>query len=281
MTLIPGLLGDSYRRQLRKVTNRPQVDVVVEKAAALAREYGFRPFGVDVGVSQLATTEPAYLDELRARLDESGLLPTVIIGTLVLHTDRDLSEPPLRQAINNLTVAQRLGSPLGLYYFGYGGRVTRAGRLRLAIDQVGRLADAARTLGIAVTTENYDYFTSDDFLALFAALDRPNVGLHNDTGNWLILDEDPVAATRKLAEHTYHAHVRDYVLEAGVYRSVPLGQGLVDFSVLLPDLARLASKRERFVLAIEMDLDDGDVSTEDAAVRECARYLAAWVRKRE
>ena len=56
---------------------------------------------------------------------------------------------------------------------------------------MGRLADAAAEYGMIVTTENYDYFTSDDFLEIFQRLDRPNVGLHNDTGNWLLLDEDP------------------------------------------------------------------------------------------
>ena len=75
-----------------------------------------------------------------------------------------------------------------------------------------------------VTTENYDYFTSDDFLEIFQRLDRPNVGLHNDTGNWLLLDEDPLEATRKVAPYTYHAHVRDYDLRDGVFTSVPIGQ---------------------------------------------------------
>ena len=86
------------------------------------------------------------------------------------------------------------------------------------------MADAAAEYGMIVTTENYDYFTSDDFLEIFQRLDRPNVGLHNDTGNWLLLDEDPLEATRKVAPYTYHAHVRDYDLRDGVFTSVPLGR---------------------------------------------------------
>lgn len=276
MAVMLGVLGDSYRRQLRRPGGRPPIETVVAKVAALADEFGLRPFGVDFGVGNLPATDESYLDELRQRLAAHGLVPTVIVGSLMLHADRDLSEPPLQKAIANLAVAHRLGSPLGLFYFGYGGRVDRAGRIRLAVEQVGRLADAAAEFGLTVTTENYDYFTSDDFLEIFARLDRSNVGLHTDTGNWLLLGEDPLTATRKLAPWTHHAHVRDYILRDGVFTSVPIGQGTVDFPPILDELRRIGAGRDRFVLAVEMDLDAGNEEVEDAAVRECVRTMADW-----
>ncbi len=276
MSVLLGILGDSYRRQLRKPQDRPSVDIVIDKVAAVADEIGVHPFGVDFGVGKLPGTDDASLDDLRARLAARGLVPTVIVGSLNLNADKDLSEPPLEKAIASLEIAYRLGSPLGLFYFGYGGRVTRDGRIRLAVDQVARLADAARDYGITVTTENYDYFTSNDFLEIFRRLDRPNVGLHNDTGNWLLLGEDPLEATRKMAPYTFHAHVRDYDLREGVYTSVPIGQGMVDFPPILDELGRVGETRDRFVLAMEMDLDSGTPEEEDEAVRECARYMAGW-----
>ncbi len=279
MSVMLGVLGDSYRRQLRKVQDRPKVDVVIDKVAAVADEIGVRPFGVDFGVGGLPSTDAAYLDELRGRLAERELLPTVIVGSLNLNADKDLAEPPLEKAIASLEMAHRLGSPLGLFYFGYGGRVNRDGRIRLAVEQVGRLADAAAQYGMTVTTENYDYFTSDDFLEIFRRLERPNVGLHNDTGNWLLLGEDPLEATRKMAPYTHHAHVRDYVLRDGVFTSVAIGQGEVDFPPILDELVRIGATRKRFILAMEMDLDAGTPDEEDEAVRECARYMADWYRQ--
>jgi sugar phosphate isomerase/epimerase len=276
MTITLGVLGDSYRRQMRRPQERPKIDILIDKVSAVADEIGHHPFGIDFGVGALPSTDAGYLDELRARLDERGLIPTVIVGSLNLSADTDLSGPPLENAITNLAVAQRLGSPLGLFYFGYGGRVTREGRIRLAVEQVTRLADAAAELGLTVTTENYDYFTSDDFLEIFERVGRPNVGLHNDTGNWLILDEDPLEATRKMAPYTYHAHVRDYVLRDGVFSSVPIGQGVVDFAPILDELVAIGAGRDRFVMAMEMDLDAGGPEVEDEAVRECARYMADW-----
>lgn len=279
MSVMLGVLGDSYRRQLRRPQERPKIDIILEKVGAVADEIDAHPFGVDFGVGALPSTDAVYVDELRARLDEMQLVPTVIVGSLNLTADRGLSEPPLEAAIANLEIARRLGSPIGLFYFGYGGRVTREGRIRLAVEQVARLADAAAELGMVVTTENYDFFTSDDFLEIFQRLDRPNVGLHNDTGNWLILGEDPLAATRKMAPYTWHAHVRDYVLEDGVFASVPIGQGVVDFEPILDELVRVGESRDRFVLAMEMDLDAGGPEVEDETVRECARYMAVWARR--
>jgi sugar phosphate isomerase/epimerase len=276
VALILGVLGDSYRRQLRHLRNRAPIDVVIEKVAAVAEEFEIRPIGVDFGVGQLASRGGAYLDELKARLDELDMVPTVIVGVLGLEADRELSEPPLQDAIRNLEVAHRLGSPLGLFYCGYGGRVTREGRIRLATEQIQRLADAAQQYDMRVTTENFDYFTSDDFIKIFEGVGLENVGLHSDTGNWLLLGEDPLEATRKMAPYTYHAHVRDYSLRDGVYVSVPIGQGIVDFPPILDELKRVGEQRERMVLAIEMDMDEGDESDEDQAVRECARYLAEW-----
>lgn len=276
MALIPGILSDSYRRQLRQPQTRPTIDIILEKVSNLANEFEMHPMGVDFGVGYLPSTDAGYLDELKGRLAELHLIPTVIIGTLLLHADRELSEPTLNRTIANLEVAHRLGSRLGLYYFGYGGRVMREGRVRLAVDQIQRLADDASDYGITVTTENYDFFTSDDFLEIFGRVGRKNVGLHNDTGNWLLLGEDPVEATRKLAPYTFHAHVRDYVEQDGVFTSVPIGQGVVDFSAILDELKKVGEQHEQVVLAIEMDLDEGQAGAEDQAVRECVRTMADW-----
>ena len=276
MSLTLGILSDSYRRQLRKPQGRPVIDVVLDKVSNVARELSIEPMGIDFGVGSLPSTEIGYLKELKSRLVDLNLVPTVIIGTLGLHADADFADGPIVNSIRNLEVAHYLGSPLGLFYFGYGGRVKRDGRVRIAVDQIGKLAEAAQDYGMTVTTENYDFFNSDDFLEIFQKVGTNNVGLHNDTGNWLILDEDPLTATRKLAEYTYHAHVRDYRIVDGVCSSVPIGMGDVEFPPVLAELKRIADGKERFVMAMEMDLDVGDAAAEDESVLQCARYMKKW-----
>lgn len=276
MSLSLGILSDSYRRQLRRPQDRPVIDVVLDKVSHVARELAIDPMGIDFGVGALAGTEISYLRELKSRFADLNLVPTVIIGTLGLHADADFADAPIANSIRNLEVAHYLGSPLGLFYFSYGGRVKRDGRLRIAVDQIGRLAEAARDYDMTVTTENYDFFSSDDFLEIFRQVGADNVGLHNDTGNWFILDEDPLTATRKLADYTYHAHVRDYRIVDGVCSSVPIGMGDVDFPPVLAELKRIAASRDRFVMVMEMDMDTGDAQAEDEAVLECARYMKKW-----
>ena len=61
-----------------------------------------------------------------------------------------------------------------------------------------------------------------------------NVGINNDVGNWLIINEDPVLASKKVLPYTFHSHIRDYVLEGGTYDGVAVGDGLVDFEAALP-----------------------------------------------
>ncbi|MCY3658034.1 MAG: TIM barrel protein [Caldilineaceae bacterium] len=277
MSITLGVLSDSYRRQLRRLKDQPVIDVVVEKVAAVARATDIGPIGIDFGVGALPSTDKIYLSELKTKFADLNMVPTVIIGTLGLHADQDFAGPPIEASIRNLEVANYLGSPLGLFYFSYGGRVKREGRIRIAVEQIGRLAEAARQFDMTVTTENYDFFTSDDFLHIFEQVGADNVGLHNDTGNWLILDENPLTATRKMADWTYHAHVRDYRIVDGVCSSVPIGMGDVDFPSVLAELRKAAGRRDRFVMAVEMDMDVGDAAAEDEAVLECARYMKKWL----
>ena len=273
MAPLIGVLSDSYRRQLRRLTETPAIDVLIDKVGGLRDDFGLDRIGLDVGVWQLASTDPGYLAELRSRLDDRGLVPSVLLGSLALVADRDLSGPPLARATGQLAVATALGSPIAMFFFGYGGRVTREGRLRLAIEQVSDLADAASNLGIVLASENYDYFTSSDFVTIIEAVGPDRFGFNNDTGNWQILGEDPLAATSRLLPYTRHVHVRDYVLDDGVYRSVPVGRGDVPVGELLGELLPLADRTSRFGFSVEMDLDAGTDADEDDATRESLRYL--------
>ena len=273
MAQLIGVLSDSWRRQLRRLGGTPAIDILIEKAGELRVQTGLNRIGLDVGVWQLASTDSSYLSELKARLDERSIVPSVLLGSLTLAADRELSGPPLARAITHLGVATALGSPIAMFFFSYGGRVTRAGRVRLAIEQVSELADAASRCGIVLASENYDFFTSDDFIAIINGVGADRFGLNNDTGNWLLLGEDPLAATRKMLPYTRHVHVRDYVLEDGVFRSVPVGEGVVPIEAMLGELLPLANRTDRFGLSVEMDLDAGTAADEDEATRRSLAWL--------
>ena len=108
-----------------------------------------------------------------------------------------------------------------------------------------------------------------------AVVDRSgatNHGYLNDIGNWLITGEDPYSVTKKLVSRTIHVHIKDYLLDDGVWRSVPLGDGIVPVRKILQTLAEFEGDATVY-LALETDLDaDG----EDEALDRSYAYYAEW-----
>lgn len=273
--LVGALAGQNWHRQMRRLGLSPErrLDYMIAKTAAVAKDFGFSPMGIDLGISALPSTERQYLDELKARLDDENLVPMMYVRGISLSYDDEVREAALEIGYRDLEALAYLGVRTAGFSCAMNGRVTREGRIRLAVDAIRKLGQAAKGLGIRICQEDYDYFTSDDLIRICEGTGLDNVGIQSDTGNWLILGEDPVFATKKCVPLTYHAHVRDYVLENGVYNGVALGRGLVDFHRLLPILVQ-AGSRERLILSVEVDTDNRD---EDEEARESYRFLKAWL----
>lgn len=272
--LILGVLTWSYHRQFGPKFSS-SAEAVVDKVGALAREFGVRPMGIDFGVGQMPSKEPSYVDELKARLDGYGLRPMVAVGGLAISADKAVSEPSLRECIDNLPIAARLGAKVVGFALRWNGRVAREGRLRIAIDLIRRLADAAKSYDLRICTENFDYLHPSEMVYLFREVGRENAGIQNDIGNWLITGDDPVLATEVCNPYLVHVHARDYVLKDGVFTSVPIGQGMTDFPKAL-DLIKNAPVPGPITLSMETDLDEGD---EDEAIRQCAVYMVNWFKQ--
>jgi len=273
--VVGSLAGQNWHRQVRRMGLGPKerFDYVFDKTAAGARRFGFRPMGIDFGVASLPSTDRGYLDELRARLKENDLLPMVGFGSVVCTLDAEVREAAIRQALKGLEVAAYLGAKASTFGCQRNGRVTRAAQLRFAVDQLKVVGKQARALGLRICQEDFDYWTSAELIEMSVGSGLDNVGINNDTGNWLILGEDPVEATRRVLPYTFHSHVRDYVLEEGTYNGVAVGQGLVDFERLLPILAQ-AGEKDTLFFSIEVDTDNRD---EDEAFDESCRYVKDWL----
>jgi sugar phosphate isomerase/epimerase len=275
--LVGALAGQNWHRQMRQKNLDPsqRLDYMIQKTTAIAKEFGFAPMGIDVGVSALPSTERAYLDEFRARMAENNLVPMMYVRGVSLSYDTEVRDALYQVGLKDLDVLAYLGVKTAGFSCQMNGRVTREGRIRLAIDSVGRLGRAAKERDIRICQEDFDYFTSDDLIRITEGTGLDNVGIQSDTGNWLILGEDPVYATKKCVPYTFHSHVRDYVLENGVYNGIALGRGLVDFPRLLPILVQAGAK-DRLILSVEVDTDNRD---EDEEARESYRYLKDWLVK--
>ncbi|WP_135554828.1 sugar phosphate isomerase/epimerase family protein [Paenibacillus cymbidii] len=75
-----------------------------------------------------------------------------------------------------------------------------------------QVADYAAPLGITTSVENHGYYVqaSDRVQALVQAVDRPNYRTTLDVGNFLSVDEDPVAAVKRNTAIASMVHVKDF-----------------------------------------------------------------------
>jgi sugar phosphate isomerase/epimerase len=272
--IVGSLAGQNWHRQanMRGLEGRARFEYVFDKTAAIAREFGFRPMGIDLGLAQLGT-DRGYLAEVKARLREHHMIANVGFGSVAVSNDAWVRQRSLEQARANLEAVALLGSRLSPFGCARNGRVTREGQIQFAIQMLTEVGRIANDLGLRICQENYDYFKADELVRISAGTGLDNVGIHSDTGNWLILGEDPADATRTCLPYTFHAHVRDYVLENGTYNGVAVGAGLVDFEAVLPLLAQRGAT-EDIIFSIEVDTDDRD---EDQCAHDSFAFVKDWL----
>ncbi|HLG51371.1 MAG TPA: sugar phosphate isomerase/epimerase family protein [Chloroflexota bacterium] len=273
--IIGSLAAQNWHRQVRqrKLTPAEAFDYVFEKTAAIGREFGFSPMAIDFGVRSLPDTSRSYLDELKARLRENDMIAMVGFGSVAVSNDAEVRAASIAEARRNLEIAAYLGARTSNFACARNGRVTHEGQIKIAIQMLREIGRIAQEYGIRICQENYDHWTSDELIRICRETGLDNVGIQSDTGNWLILGEDPVEATRKCLPYTFHAHVRDYVLENDTYNGVAVGAGLVDFERVLPLLAQ-AGEKEDIIFSMEVDTDDRD---EDQCARDSYTYLKDWL----
>lgn len=275
--VVGSLAGQNWHRQVRRLGlgKKERFDYVFDKTAAAAKRFGFSPMGIDMGASSFPSTDRSYLDELKARLKENNMVPMVGFGSVACTYDAEVREATLKEALAGLEIAAYMGAEVSNFSCQRNGRVTRAGQLQFAIDQLKIVGKAAKDLGLLICQEDFDYWSSTELVAMCVGTGLDNVGINNDTGNWLIINEDPTQASQTVLPWTFHAHIRDYVMEEGTYTGVAVGAGLVDFERLLPVVAK-AGENRTLLFSIEVDTDHHD---EDEEFDKSCQYVKDWLAK--
>lgn len=252
-------------------------DLYMERVATLGKKHGFVPTAITLGARHFGdkANDKGFVRELKAKLEEMQLKPFTFVGGLALYPRRSVQEESLKQTIAGLEFCAEIGANAAMFGPRWHGRVARSGRMKIAIDLCRRLADAAKDYGLYVGMEDYEYWTGDDFEVLFTHVDRDNLGLINDTGNWVINGDDPLMQTLRFRDRTVGVHLKDYRLEEGYWRSVRLGTGMVDMEMVVRALWDLP-KPYPILMPAEMDIDSGDELEDQDA---CLAYLRQLVDK--
>jgi sugar phosphate isomerase/epimerase len=264
-----GIMWWSYHRMFQS-NWAASGESFIRRVGEIGRKYGFAPMGIEFGTCQLERRDKAYVTQIKSLMDKYDLMPVLRMNrNFQVHADREVAEASLQQLIEELQIAHWLGAKIGVFSGQMHGRVSREGQIRIWSDMAGRLADAAQKLGIQVCEENYAGFSADEIERAMKLANRPNLGTLNDIGNYVITGDHPLKATIQLRPWIIYAHIKDYRYVDGIWRSVVLGEGILDIPAILRVL-RDDPGPGPLMLCMETDLDSGD---EDAAADASAAYL--------
>ena len=112
MSIIVGsLAGQNWHRQMRRLNldQTRRLDFVIDKTAAIGKEFGFSPMGIDLPVPALPSLDRSYIEEFKARLADNNLTPVMYVGGVVLSYDEEVRHGALNTGFQHLEVAAHLG----------------------------------------------------------------------------------------------------------------------------------------------------------------------------
>jgi len=173
--------------------------------------------GVDL--AHLGSDDPAHLRDVRALTEELGLF-----------VELDTCDTDPRNLTRVLGICRALNADRMRVYSSVGGDLDR--ELEQAVDDFRQVLGLCADYGVRIAYENHEYESSHDVVRVVQQVDSEYVGAHVDTGNSMMVWEDPLEAVRNMAPHAASTHFKDHlVIELGgrpMIVGVPLGRGSID-----------------------------------------------------
>jgi len=163
---------------------------------------------------------PALIGEIRRAADDAGIdISNYAVGNNFIVETEEEFEARIAELKAHVDIAARLGVkrmrhdvasvPVGE------ATIHRFEReLPRLVEGCRRVADYAARYGIVTSVENHGYFiqAADRVQRLVRAVDRPNFRTTLDVGNFMCVDEDPVASVKKNLPYASMVHLKDFYL---------------------------------------------------------------------
>ncbi|MCE2490125.1 MAG: sugar phosphate isomerase/epimerase [Anaerolineae bacterium] len=217
-----------------------------------AAQTGFE--GVEL-LDMFWTDEVGQIPEVKRRCAALGLkLPVYSISTNFFRPDAMARDAELAGLKHGVDVAAQLGAPLlrvfsgellPAYSFEQG--------FAWVVDCLATGAEYASQSGITLVLENHGQIAgrSDQVRAIIEAVGSPALRSNLDTGNFLLVGEDPPQAATALADLVALVHLKDFThaspdegghayrdLVGQLYTGAIVGEGLVDLQAIHDVLTR-------------------------------------------
>ena len=133
----------------------------------------------------------------------------------VRHTAIDGDNSRLRRTLKGaIDEAAYLGATAMAFLAGHWDEATKEQAYAQLVKTTNALCDYAAEKGLHIVMENHGFFIngSDRVLSLIEAINRPNLKMTVDVGNFLCVDEDPVAAVKKCLPYAEMIHLKDFYI---------------------------------------------------------------------
>lgn len=204
------------------------------------------------------TKDPRAITRLRELSEEHGVMLTTDYHDNFAAPTRSLDE--FRQYVE---VARELGAEvigIGAMPFTMNRFVTDppfSRQMEMVNECVKPWTEIAERAGVRLALENHaDYRASELMEHVVEPIDSPYLGIKLDTGNCMVVLEDPVEAARAVASKCFDTHFKDvfvhpYTPRGGILAGAPIGRGHAQLDVVAGILAESAPDPDRLSLTIE------------------------------
>lgn len=180
--------------------------------------------GVEINVegaalAHLGSADPGFLHDIRAMTDELGMF-----------VELDTCDTNPQNLTRALKICRALGADRMRVYSSVGGDVQA--ELKQAAEDFRQVVGLCADYGVKIAYENHEYETSHDVLQVVRQVNSEYVGTHVDTGNSMMVWEDPIAAITNMAPYAVSTHFKDHMVimvnDQPMIVGVPLGKGSID-----------------------------------------------------
>lgn len=162
--------------------------------------------------------EAGMVERIGRKAEEHGLsISNIAIDGNVVTDDDQAYEAEIQRILRYVDIAYQLGCSKLRHDLAWlppaESSIDRfEANLDRMVDACRVIADHAAPLGITTSIENHGYYVqgSDRVLRLVHAVQRDNFKITMDIGNFLCVDEDPLAAVKKVLPYASMVHLKDF-----------------------------------------------------------------------
>ena len=197
--------------------NGKSLEEAVDAIASLGVS-GIEFSGLDEQAKENPTRRAATL---RKRAERNGLKVISYCIAAELLRPREAQCAEVERLKGEVDVASELGVPSMRHDvtrgFGDNAKGLRIAKtfdaaVKAVVPAIRDVSEYAERKGLKTSLENHGFFMQESRRVekLIKSVDHENFGLTIDMGNFLCVNEDPVAAVKRLAKYALMAHVKDF-----------------------------------------------------------------------